>query len=162
AGEEKQRALEAAQEARRQSDLRTAELQFRAGLAQCEAGSIDRGLFTLLDAWRSAPEDAVAFRRVVRTNLAAWSRQLPVLEHILQHPPRKYFLTRFVGADGKTLVAWEYPDGRLVVRWDPATGQPLGPLFRVPEGEEVVDVSQDGMLVSTSKGEDCYVRELST
>src|SRR5262249_34393283 len=135
---------------------------FRAGLQQCEAGAVDRGLFTLLEAWRSAPQDAVAFRRVVRTNLAAWSQQLPMLEQILQHPHRKYFLTRFVGADGGVLVAWEYPNGRLVMRWDPATGQPLGPPFLVPEGEEVVDVSLDGTLVSTDKGEDCFVRELAT
>jgi serine/threonine protein kinase/WD40 repeat protein/tetratricopeptide (TPR) repeat protein len=162
AGEEKQRALEDAQKAQRQSDLRSAELLFRTGLGQCESGAVDRGLFTLLEAWRSAPAEAVAFRRVVRTNLAAWSRQLPVLEQILEHPNRKYILTRFVGPDGKILISWEYQNGRLVMRWDPATGQPLGPPFLAPEGEEVVDVSQDGTLLSTAKGLNCRVRDLST
>jgi WD40 repeat protein/tetratricopeptide (TPR) repeat protein len=148
AGEEKQRALEAAQEARRQSDLRAAESRFRVALDQCEAGAVDRGMFTMLEAWRTAPKDAAAFRRGVRTNLAAWSRQLPILEHVLQHPQHKYVLTRFV-EDGKVLITWDIPFGRHVAAWDPATGEPIGPPLVAPAGEEVVDMSPDGKLVST-------------
>src|SRR5262249_50122580 len=118
--------------------------------------------FTMLAAWRSAPEDAIAFRRVVRTNLAAWSRQLPILEQMLQHSVPNFALMRFVGADGKTLVTWDRPTGKQVVCWDTTTGQPLGPPFLVPEGERAVDVSHDGMLVSTEKEPDCFVYELST
>ncbi|MFO0846609.1 MAG: hypothetical protein U0797_30290, partial [Gemmataceae bacterium] len=162
AGEEKQHALEDAQEARRQSDLRTAQLQFRAALQQCEAGFVDRGLFTLLEAWRSAPEDAVAFRRALRVNLAAWSRQLPILEQVIEHPRRGYALTRFVGAEGKALVTWNIPNGKQVVRWDTASGQPLGPPSGVPVGEVVIDVNQEGTRLSTEKGLNCLVRDLST
>src|SRR5262249_14923399 len=141
---------------------RTAELQFRAGLQQCEAGAVDRGMYTLLDAWRSAPEDAVAFRRIVRTNLAAWSQQLPVLERVLQHPNGGRILTRVVGADGKTLVTWDFRDGRQVVRWDAATGKPLGPPFLVPGGEAIVDVNAEGTLLSTERQGPSSVRELAT
>jgi hypothetical protein len=162
AGEEKQRALIAAQEARRQSDLRAAESRFRVGLDECETGAVDRGLLTMLDAWRSAPEDAVAFRRGVRTNLAGWSRQLPLLEHILQHPQHNYVLTRFVGPDGNVLITLGIPDGQHVARWDPTTGQPVGPPFAAPAGEVVVDVNPDGTLVSTASGSRGRVRELST
>jgi WD40 repeat protein/Flp pilus assembly protein TadD len=162
AGQEKQRALDSAQKARRLSDLRAAESRFPVGLAQCEAGAVDRGILTMLEAWRMAPEDAVAFRRGIRTNLAAWSRQLPLLEHLIQHPQRQYVLTRFVGPDGKVLVTWDMPNGRHVVRWDSATGQPLGPPFLAPTGEEVVDVNPDGRWVSTAANRRARVRELAT
>src|SRR5262249_46745693 len=143
AGEEKQRALDSAQKARRLSDLRAAESRFRIGLAQCETGAVDRGMLTVLEAWRLAPEDAVAFRHVVRTNLAAWSRQLPILERVLQHPRHAYVLTRFIGPDGKVLATWDLLGGRHVVKWDLATGQPAGPPFLAPAGEEVVDVNPE-------------------
>jgi WD40 repeat protein/tetratricopeptide (TPR) repeat protein len=162
AGEEKQRALEDAQKAQRQSDLRSAELQFRAGLHQCEAGAVDHGLFTMLEAWRSAPKDAITLRRVLRTNLAAWSQQLPVLEQMLQHPDGGRVLTRFVGADGNTLVTWAFRDSRQVVRWDAATGQPLGPPFLVPGGEAIVNVNAEGTLLTTERQGTSMVRELAT
>jgi serine/threonine protein kinase/WD40 repeat protein len=162
AGQEKQRALDIAQEARRQSDLRAAESRFRVGLDQCESGAVDRGLFTMLEAWRTAPPDAGAFRLGVRTNLAAWSRQLPILEHLLQHPWGGYALTRFVGPDGRLLIAWDMPNGQNVVAWDPATGQPVGPPFRAPAKEEVVDVNPDGTAVSTEAGGRGRVRERLT
>lgn len=162
AGEERQRALDVAQEARRQSDLRSAELLFRAGLDHCEAGTVDRGLFDMLEAWRSAPEDAGEFRRLVRTNLAAWGRQLPVLEQVLQHPQRRYVLTRFVGPPGKELVTWDIPNGRDVVRWDLATGQPVGTPFVAPAGEEVMDINPDGTRVTTTSANRTRARDLST
>jgi WD40 repeat protein/Flp pilus assembly protein TadD len=162
AGEEKQQALEAAQKARRQSDLRAAESRFRVGLDECETGGVDRGLLTMLESWQTAPEDAVAFRRGIRINLSAWSRQLPIVEHLLRHPQRGYVLTRFVGTDGKALITWDMPNGRHVVRWDPATGQPVGRLFVATAGEIVVDVNPDGTWVSTEGGPRDRVRELST
>src|SRR5262245_54361506 len=162
AGQEKQRALDPGQEARRQSDLRTAELRFRAGLGRCEAGAVDRGLFTLLEAWRSAPEDAVAFRRVVRINLAAWSRQLPILEQMLQHSDRSLVLTRFVGSEGRTLVTWDIGERKKVLRWDVATGQPLGPPWLAPDGEQVVDVNTEETLLTTEKQTGSVIRELAT
>src|SRR5262249_43150334 len=140
----------------------TAELRFRAGLQHCESGAVDRGLFTMLEAWRSAPEDAVAFRRVVRTNLAAWSRQLPILDQMLQHPDRSLVLTRFTGTEGKTLVTWDLGERKKVLRWDVATGQPLGPPWLVPVGEQVVDVNTEGTLLTTEKQAGSVIRELAT
>jgi WD40 repeat protein/tetratricopeptide (TPR) repeat protein len=161
ATEAKQKALEAAQKARLQSDVRAAELQLRAGLAHCEAGAIDVGLFNLLDAWRLAPENAGDFRRVVRTNLAGWSRQLPVLRHVLTLAQGGQVLARFLGADGQTLVAWT-ANGSRVQRWNTTTGEALGPPFVLPDGEVVIDVSPDGTLLSTQKQGQGLIRDLAT
>src|SRR5262249_54878856 len=116
----KQQALESAQKARLQSSRRAAELQFRAGLAQCEAGAVDSGLFTLLDAWRLAPEDAEEFRRVVRANLAAWSCQLPVLQQAFPLAYGDRVQAQFVGTEGKWLLTWAV-GGPRVDRWDTVT-----------------------------------------
>jgi serine/threonine protein kinase/WD40 repeat protein len=156
----KQRALDSAEKARLQSDRRAAELQWRAGLAQCEAGAVDLGLFTLLNAWRWAPEDAGEFRRVLRANLAAWSCQLPVLQHAFPLAQGGEVLARFVGPEGRTLVTWTGSGPRLD-RWDTATGTALGAPFFLPDGEVAVDVSPDGTLLSTRKHDQGFIRNLT-
>src|SRR5205085_1768822 len=120
-------------QARRQSDLRAAERTFGTGLADAEAGLIDRGLFTMLEALRLAPEDAADFRRVVRTNLAAWGDHLPVLRHVL----KGHSQAAFVGTDGKTFATLsENP----YHRWDVASGRPIGS----PAGRELPVSGREG------------------
>jgi WD40 repeat protein/tetratricopeptide (TPR) repeat protein len=153
-----------AQQARAESDLRAAQLALREGLAQCEAGAVDRGLFTLLDALRQAPDDAGDFRRVVRANLAAWGRQLPVLRHAVvfpednQQPP----FVRFVGADGETFLTAKRHGGLRT--WDTATGQSVNLSWHLPDGEKVYDVSPDGTWIATISGstEAGTLRDLAT
>jgi hypothetical protein len=157
----KQQSLETAQKARLLSDLRAAELQFRAGLAHCEAGAVDVGLFDLLDAWRLAPEDAGDFRRVIRANLDAWSRQLPVLRHELALAEGGQVMARFLDPEGQTLVTWA-ANGSRVDRWNTATGEALAPPFLLPDGEVAIDASPDGALLSTQKLGQGFIRDLAT
>lgn len=133
----------------------------RAGLAQCEAGAVDSGLFTLLDAWRLAPEDAHEFRRVVRANLAAWSRQLPVLQQAFSLAHGGRVQARFVGPAGKWLITWTV-EGPRVDRWDAATGEAVASPFLVPDGQAAIDVSSDGSLLSTQKREQGFLCDLTT
>ena len=105
------------------ANLRLAEQTFRLGLQMAQTGAVDRGLFLMLNAWRQAPADAIAFRRVVRANLAGWSRQLPRLRQAL----------RLEKAKGRehSLIAPGDPDGRTFLTW--LEGQP-NPLDVSPAG----------------------------
>jgi WD40 repeat protein len=140
--DERQQALVAAHQ-------RAAEQKFKAGLEECQTGAIQLGLFTLLEAWRSAPPEAAEFRRVIRANFAAWGRQLPVLQCALQLPQRTEVLVQ-ADADGQSFFTWTLRGDRLQ-RWDAATGAPAGPPFLRPQDEALEDVSYDGRLVSTRK-----------
>jgi WD40 repeat protein/tetratricopeptide (TPR) repeat protein len=158
-------ALGQAQQAKRESDLRAAQLAFREGLAQCEAGAVDRGLFTLVEALRQTPADERDFRRVVCLNLAAWGQQLPVLRHLVGLPmtPGREPQMRFLGSDGGTFATWIEPTGAFR-RWDTATGKPLDLPWKLPGDEAVLDISPDRTLLATVVGETGAgnLRELAT
>jgi serine/threonine protein kinase/WD40 repeat protein len=152
--DERQEALVAARQ-------RAAELKFLAGLEECQSGAVQRGLFTLLEAWRSAPPEAAEFRRVVRTNFAAWGRQLPSLQCAVQLPERTEVMVQ-ADANGEAFFAWARGSARLQ-RWGAVTGAPEGPPSPLPRGEPVEDVSPDGRLVSTRTGQQLsLVRDLRT
>jgi serine/threonine protein kinase/WD40 repeat protein len=130
--------------AKRTADLRAAELAFQLGLHQAEAGAIDRGLFLMLRAWRQAPVDAVAFRTVIRANLAGWSRQLPRLRQAV-HVEKSPVGWRFIGsgdAEGRTFLTWF--NGGVVRAFDSATGQPVALAPFLEEKRRLHSVSPDG------------------
>jgi WD40 repeat protein/tetratricopeptide (TPR) repeat protein len=138
-------------EARRQSDLRAAERTFATALAEAEAGRVDAGLFGLIEALRLAPADAADFRRVVCTNLAAWSDRLPVLRQVVAG----HRDAAFVGRDGKTFATLS---GKRYYRWDVATGRPVGPAsgqeYPAPSrGPWQAGLTPDGGRVSIREGE---------
>jgi WD40 repeat protein len=138
-------------EARRQSDLRAAERTFATALAEAEAGRVDAGLFGLVEALRLTPADAADFRRVVRTNLAAWSDRLPVLRQVVAG----HRDAAFVGPDGKTFATLS---GTRYYRWDVATGRPVGPVsgreYPAPSrGLWQAGLTPDGGRVSIREGE---------
>jgi eukaryotic-like serine/threonine-protein kinase len=66
---------EAIQE-RDKSRALSAGLALDRGFALAEAGQADRGLLWMLEALKTAPDDAVAFRKMVRWNLGAWLGQV--------------------------------------------------------------------------------------
>jgi WD40 repeat protein len=137
-------------EARRQSDLRAAERTFATALADAEAGRVDVGLFGLVETLRLAPADAADLRRVVRTNLAAWSDRLPVLRQVVAGHRDAAFL----GPDGKTFAT--LADNRYY-RWDVATGRPVGPAsgqeYPVPSGSRWrAFLTPDGNRVGIGEG----------
>jgi WD40 repeat protein/tetratricopeptide (TPR) repeat protein len=54
----------------------SANLALDKGLALAEAGHADRGLLWMLEALKTAPEDAEPFKRMIRWNLGAWLGQV--------------------------------------------------------------------------------------
>jgi eukaryotic-like serine/threonine-protein kinase len=141
--DEKQQALDQARHARRESDRRAAALTFREGLAECESGEVAKGMFTLLDAWEMAPEDDVEFRRVVRTNLAAWRWQLPVLRGVVTHGRGGPIWLALLGPEGK---AFATRGDQYVQVWDTQTAAPVGPPSVARKGESIRAVTPDGTV----------------
>jgi WD40 repeat protein len=66
-------------DARRAADRRAAELELANGQAMAASGEVDRGLFFMLRALETVPEDDENLRRVVRLNLEQWLPYLPRL-----------------------------------------------------------------------------------
>ena len=140
ARDEARRAHEHALAEKRQSDLAAADLTLHAALVDAEAGLVDRAMNRLLDALRLAPNDAPAFRRVLRINLAMLAERLPVLQKAWPNCPRGWF----VGPEGATLVTasaenvleqWETASGtRLTPAGQPGTALHAGALKLSPDG----------------------------
>src|SRR5262249_44000864 len=122
---ENEEALQTTRRAKHESDLRSAQLKFNAGLEECQSGAVARGLFTLLDAWRLAPPDAHDLRRVIRLNVATWQRHLPLLVETFRFPLARSCAVQFLGPAGETFAAWTGRSCRVEWR-DSATGQPVG------------------------------------
>src|SRR5262249_19121102 len=94
--ETKARASEA--EANRQ----LAQAHLERGLALCEQGDVNRGLHWLLESLRITPAEDATFRRLLRTNLAAWTETAPALRCAV----------RPQGKDGRAVFS---PDGKTLV-----------------------------------------------
>ena len=128
-----------AAEARDALARQAAGLYFDRGLDLAEAGEPDKGVHWMAHALRVGPDDT-DFRRVVRTNLAAWGGQLHRLTSVFRHPARLRGAS--ISPDGRTvLTACEDERARL---WDAAGGNCIwesdalgGPVFAVafsPDG----------------------------
>ena len=72
----KQTARHAGDRRARQSQQLSAGLALDKGFALAEEGQADRGLLWMLEALKTAPDDAAEFRRMVRWNLGAWLGQV--------------------------------------------------------------------------------------
>jgi eukaryotic-like serine/threonine-protein kinase len=125
--------------AKQASDEQAAELLFRAGLADAEAGLVDRGLVNMIEALRRTPDSATAFRQVIRTNLVSWSPRLPVVTQIL---PGQWQSGWFLGRDESTFVTANAEN--TLQRWDAATGLPVGNVLGPKLPGEVRCVTSDG------------------
>jgi WD40 repeat protein/tetratricopeptide (TPR) repeat protein len=138
--------------AKRNSDLEAARLKFREAIGRAEAGAVDMGLYGLVDALKTAPTDAeiAPFRRVIRTNFAAWSQQLPILRYVREFPAELTF--RPIGKDGKHFVAWR--GDRDLRLYETSTGQPLPSHWQLGPGETVRALSPDGTVLLTRTAKD--------
>ena len=162
ARQQSQVAQDAAVEAGRQaivqrdhSRLLSAGLALDKGIALAEEGRAERGLLWMLEALKTAPGDAEAFRRAVRWNLGAWLGQV--------HEPVKIF-----DLGERVAYTWFSPDGRIfrdglegshqvegslpIGLWDMTTGRKIATYrgFYPP-----LDASPDGrVLTATSKAVD--------
>ena len=135
-------AEKAATAAQRAAHLQAAQLIFQQGLQQAEMGAVDRGLFLMLKAWRQTPAEETDFRRIIRTNLAGWSRQLVRLRFAFRGPGGPFYLG---DPEGRTVLD---EGGGLIRCHDTRTGKPVGePL---PSPAPITQVSPDGRWVVIS------------
>ena len=76
ANQQSQRDRQTALEQRDHSRRQSAGLALDKGIALAQEGHADRGLLWMLEALKTAPEDAEGFRKMVRFNLGAWLGQV--------------------------------------------------------------------------------------
>jgi WD40 repeat protein/Flp pilus assembly protein TadD len=135
----------------------SANLALDKGLALAEAGHADRGLLWMLEALKTAPEDAETFKRMIRWNLGAWLGQV--------HKP-----LRFIDIGGSCNACAFSPDGKSFATgktvipgsldkpidlWDTASGRKLSTLpdafapfaFR-PDGKALIAYADQSRLVA--------------
>ena len=136
---------------RDRSQQLSANLALDKGLTLAGEGEADRGLHWMLQALKTAPENAKAFQRVVRWNLGAWLGQVHKPLGIYETGP-SYYLA--FSPDGKSFATSHFPTDRQgatpIDLWDTASGEKLSGLanafgsfaFR-PDGRVLVASTND-------------------
>src|SRR5262249_42394191 len=134
AKQQSQEAQRAAIEARQQtiaerdhSRLLSAGLALDKGITLAEEGRAERGLLWMLEALKTAPGDAQAFRRMVRWNLGAWLGQVHQPLQMIDLGQRRT-IAQF-SPDGESFATaygvYPEPQSIPVGLWDTATGRRL-------------------------------------
>ncbi|MGF1579776.1 MAG: protein kinase [Gemmataceae bacterium] len=106
-----------------QADLQVGKLQFQTGIRLAQSGEVAVGLFTMLDALKSVPAQEKDWGRLIRLNLAAWSRQLPVLENAI-HLKRGPTMVWIHDRAGETFLTH---NNNELQRWKTTTLTPIAP-----------------------------------
>jgi eukaryotic-like serine/threonine-protein kinase len=143
---------------KQRADRLSSQLALEGGLSLCEQGEIDRGLFRWANSLKIAPDEDPDFKRLIRGNLAGWSRQISPLKQVLQHQ-REVVAVGFT-PDGKTILTGS---GREIHKWDADTGKAMGHPIRYqgmvfalsPDGRTVLirmDIGESAQLVETDTG----------
>ncbi len=149
------RADSAALDARRQA----ARSKAQEAQAAAEAGTVERGLFGLVDALELAPDQTPedhAFRLALRRNLDAWHTTHPVLRHFFGDVDGGEFL----GPDGRKLAIFS---GKRLRLFDLVTGHEIGDHGDAEYPSTPLAISPDGALVVTGgEQEDFSLYERTT
>jgi serine/threonine protein kinase/WD40 repeat protein/tetratricopeptide (TPR) repeat protein len=122
----------------------SAELALDKGFALAEEGHPDRGLLWMLEALKTAPDDAEGFRRMVRWNLGAWLGQVQKALKIIDTAGPCTDLA--FSPDGKSFATgytpFDHANATPIELWDTASGQKLrslpgmfGPFAFGPDGK---------------------------
>jgi WD40 repeat protein/tetratricopeptide (TPR) repeat protein len=135
----------------------SADLALDKGIALAEAGHTNRGLLWMLEALKTAPEDAEAFKKMIRWNLGAWLGQV--------HKPLRFIDTGgswgecAFSPDGKTFAAGSGfnrgAHATPISLWDTASGRKLSTLsdafasfaFR-PDGKALIAYADQSRMVA--------------
>jgi eukaryotic-like serine/threonine-protein kinase len=139
---EKQQAEAALRESKRLSAL----MALDHGLRLCEE-DVARGMLWLARGLEVAPADDAGLQRALRTNLAAWGRQLHALRGYAEYGHADYLL---FSADGRLAVTAgrDRANRKAEVRlWEADTGKPLGPAWEHGKPLESLALSPDGRAV---------------
>lgn len=145
------RSLRAEQERTATALVRSQELAatmvLERGLVMCERSDSSRGLLWLARSLDLMPPTSGGLERLVRLNIDAWSRQMPLLHAM-------------VPVEGPVAAEAFSPDGRTVIlvgndgiarRFDADTGQPIAELFQHP-GPVVANFTPGGDIVVVMTG----------
>jgi serine/threonine protein kinase/WD40 repeat protein/tetratricopeptide (TPR) repeat protein len=153
-------AIEARRQAIRERDNSrrlSASLTLDKGIALAQEGHAEGGLLWMLEALKSAPEDAIEFRRTVRWNLGAWLGQVHKPQrindlggpcgHLAFSPDGRSFATGFSPMDfaiATPVDLWDTASGRKLCSL-PGTFAPFA--FR-PDGQVLVAYADARRLVA--------------
>ena len=147
---------EGALKALHQAKKLTAMLTLDNGLRLCEQGKISQGLLHLARSLRELPDGETDYQRVIRTNLALWSRQTHRLRFSVQ-PEGVVDIERIAfSPDGRRFLTAGRDEAarRGEIRlWDTASGEPIGPAIPHPLGIWTLAVSPDGKTILSGSGD---------
>jgi len=153
------RANQKSQEAERQATLerdhsrqQSADLTLDKGFALAQEGHADRGLLWMLEALKTAPDDAEEFRRTVRWNLGAWLGQVHKPLRIID--PGSLHNKLAFSPDGRSFATSYLPNSRAIATpvdlWDTASVRKLsafpgvfGPFAFRPDGKVLVGIADN-------------------
>jgi len=128
-----------------------------ARLALAQEGHADRGLLLMLEALKTAPEDAKELRRMLRWNLGAWLGQVHGTLRIIETGGPCNYLA--FSPDGRSFATGFNPLDRSIATpinfWDTASGRKLSSLpgayapfaFR-PDGKVLVAIDDQRRVVA--------------
>jgi hypothetical protein len=145
-------ALVEAERQRHNAQLNSARVSLNQGLAFCETGEIARGILGLARILGELPADETELNRVVRLNLAQWSRAAHRLRLSLKQPDEVWLGAAALSPDGQSILTCGGNQGaqRGEARmWDATSGRPTGVVLPVPIGLESVAFSPDGRIIVT-------------
>jgi eukaryotic-like serine/threonine-protein kinase len=166
------RLVEIETQTRARSQRLSSNLALDRGIALGESDEASRGLHWMVEALRTAPEDATNLRSAAMRNVAAWSVQVPT--PLASFPVPEPIVASSIGPDGRValigshgaLTLWDRTDGRLQLfptRIDPkaaisATFSPDSRLALVwgsgtnAQLWSATDWSQSGLALDHSRG----------
>ena len=134
------------------SRQQSADLTLEKGFALAQEGHADRGLLWMIEALKTAPDDAEDFRRTVRWNLGAWLGQVHKPLRIID--PGSLHNRLAFSPDGRSFATSYLPNNRAnatpIDLWDTASVRKLsafpgvfGPFAFRPDGKVLVGIADN-------------------
>jgi WD40 repeat protein len=136
------------------AERRSALLAIESGLTKCAHDTIPEGMLWLAHGLQIAaklpPAEAGDLEWLARANLALWRKELLPLRAMLSDP--KGIKAVAFSPDGRTILTGNMSG--TIQRWDPVTGEPLGPpLRRHRDAVSSISFSADGRWFVTGSAD---------